>query len=285
VVIEHSLAQTLARVQALGPYLKPVIGIPEGSGWLMPTLDLAPGVEQLAILVAMTEERLRTRAVGVIGSGVLQAYQWQLIGTAIACYLLDRRVPELHPAQCRLHLNEEGDFDGLAFAEGRFIALPDDPAAGHPDVTIVPDRAALRMALHHQIVAHFGLVIDQLCTALCCKPRGLWLNVSDRCAGTFAWLMQAQAQAATPAMIEDEVYALVRRPGSPLNNRQVGPIVLECHSTTHLFLERATCCYWYKTEGGDYCSTCPHRTPEDRHERLLEYMAQMSIAVEEQVHD
>jgi hypothetical protein len=266
------LAQTLARVRQLNEYLKAELGAPDGELWFT-AADFAPGALHVERLITATQARLRTTAPTIIASALLQSYQWPLIGAAIACYLVDQRVPDLCVAQVRIHYTAEHEADALAVGSGRFVALPSDPAADHPDATVVADRDALRVALRTQIEAHLGVVIESLCARLGCKSRGLWLNVADRCAGMMIWLMQEHAPTITAAQIEAEIAALIRTPDSPLYSRQIGLIELTYHEHRQVFLDRATCCYWYKTAGGDYCSTCPKRTPEDRRERLLHYLA------------
>jgi hypothetical protein len=271
-MMNHPLEATLARVRALNAYLKPELGAPDGAGWIAP-MDLAPGAAHLEALIAATQTRLHTRAAAIVGSALLQSYQWPLVSTAVACYLLDRRVPDLSAANTRTRYSAEHEADALALLSGRFTALPDDLAAAHPDATVAPNLGGLQTALRTHIEAHLGVVIDQLCARLGCKPRGLWLNVADSLAGSLVWLAQEQQPATTPAQLEAEVAALIRVPGSPLVSRQVGLLQLRHQERSHVFLDRATCCYWYKTDGGAYCNTCPHRTPEDRRERLLAYMS------------
>lgn len=272
--MNHPLEQTLARARHLNEYLKPAFGQPSGDSWIALPADLAPGSPHLEALIAATQARLRTKAAAIVGSAVLQSYQWPLVSTAVACYLLDRRVPDLSPEHTRTHYNAEHEADALALLSGRFTALPDDLGADHPNATVVSDLDTLRATLRASVEAHLGVVIDQLCTRLGCKPRGLWLNVADSLAGTLVWLAQERDTAVPLAALESEVDALIRVPGSPLHTRKVGLIELTYAQHSHVYLDRATCCYWYKCEDGDYCSTCPHRTPEDRRERLLSHMAE-----------
>jgi len=189
-------------------------------------------------------------------------------------------VPELHPENICLHVpaaehaeKEEEHNARIAFTGGRFAALPTDPAADHPDAYIVPDQDALRDNLRTGLEVHFSWVIERLSQTVGCNPRGLWLYVTDRCAGTLGWLMQEQDKQACLPCINREADALIRVSGSPLFNKKVGFFELTYQEHSHIYLDRATCCYWYKTDGGDYCNTCPHRTKEERNERLLKYMA------------
>jgi hypothetical protein len=271
--MHHPLAQTLARMHALNAYRKAELGVPSGAGWIAHP-DLAPGAAWLEALITATQARLRTTAAAIVGSALLQSYQWPLISTTVACYLLDQRVPDLTLANTQIHYTAEHEADRLALRDGRFMALPDDPAASHPDATVVPDRAALRSALRIGIEAHLGVVIDQLCARLGCKPRGLWLNVTDALAGNLVWVAQERDPATSLAALEGELDALIGVPGSPLTSRTIGLIQLRHQQRSLIFPDRATCCYWYKTEGGDYCSTCPKRTPDDRRQRLLAYLAE-----------
>ncbi|MCU0491715.1 MAG: (2Fe-2S)-binding protein [Chloroflexaceae bacterium] len=270
----HPLAQTLQRARALSDYLNAELGPPSGTGWVAADGALRPAAPLLSQLAAATRSRLRTTGATTVASAMVQSYQWPLISIAIACFLLDQRVPDVSVANTWLHYNGENEADGLALRVGTFRALPDDPAASHPDAVVVPDMAALREALRSGLEQHLAQVISQLCTGLGCKPRGLWLNVSDTCASTLVWLLQEQDKTITTAQIEHELDALIQVPGSPLATNKIGLIPLTYLDMRQVFLERATCCYWYKTEGGDYCSTCPHRTPDDRKERLLHSMAE-----------
>ncbi len=269
----HPLAQTLDRVRQLNEYLKPELGTPSGIAGFA-AADLASGSARLAGLVVYTQARLRTTAPTITASAILQSYQWPLISTASACYLVDRRVPDLSVANIRTRYSAEHEAEALALGSGRFAALPGDPAADHPDATSVADLEALRTWLRTGLEAHLGGVIADLSAHCGCKPRGLWLNVADSCASTLVWLMQKSVPTTTAAQIESELAALIRTPASPLFSRQIGLIELAYHERSQVFLDRATCCYWYKTAGGDFCSTCPKRTQDDRRERLLTYLAE-----------
>lgn len=269
----HPLAHSFARAQTLSDYLKVSYGAPPDGNWIRADSVFVDS-QRFAGLKQSVQQRLSTRSANIVASSLLQSYQWQVLASAVACYLFERRVPDLDAASVCLHYNDEGEADAVIFTGGRFVALPDDPAAGHPDALVVADIQSLRHALRAGIEAHLGQTIEQLCARLGSKPRGLWLNVADSCAGTLTWLIQQQDEAAGVARIAAEVDALIRAPGSPLNTKQLALIEITLHEHTQVFLDRASCCYWYKTEGGEYCSTCPHRTPEDRNEQLLKYMAQ-----------
>jgi hypothetical protein len=102
----------------------------------------------------------------------------------------------------------------------------------------------------------------------------LWLHVTDALAGNLVWVAQERDPATSLAALEGELDVLIGVPGSPLTSRTIGLIQLRHQQRSLIFPDRATCCYWYKTDGGDYCSTCPHRTPDDRRQRLLAYLAE-----------
>ena len=272
-MITCPLEQTLEQVRALNEYLKVEQGTPTSADWIIAEA-LAPNSERLQVLVAHTQARLRTTASTITASSILQNYQWPLLSAAIACYLVARRVPDLSVTNVRTCYNAEHEAESLALLSGRFTALPNDPAADHPDVTVVADEDALREVLRISIEAHLGVVIDALCAHLRCKPRGLWLHVADRCASSLVWLMQEYDATMPSAQIEAEIAALIGKPDSRLFSRQIGVIELSYQAHRQVFLDRATCCYWYKTEGGDYCNTCPKRTHADRRERLLNYLTE-----------
>lgn len=277
----HPLQETFTRIQQLSPYVGARLEAPMATDWLAPAELFAPPATHLTMLIAATQKRLRTTAVNKIGSALIQEYQWPLIASAVACFLVDRRVPALDPDHVRRHLpltEQEEAADAahpprVAYLSGRFAALPDDPAANHADATIVPCRDALRDQLRSELEAHFGWVIERLSAAVGCNQRGLWLCVTDRVAGTLSWLMQEQDKESCLACINREADGLIRVAGTPLFHKKVGFFELTYQEQRQVYLDRATCCYWYKTDGGDYCTTCPHRTKEDRNTRLLASMA------------
>jgi len=277
-LLEHPLRQTFARISQVNRYIQARLGDADEAGWIAPTDLFAPGSISLQRMVDVAQRRLRTEAGNIIAGAVLQEYQWPLLSSAIASFLVERRVPDMSPENVRLWLPSEaskaqGVHESIVYCCGRFAVLPDDPAADHPDAWIVSDLDALRFHLRTSIEAHMGWVIRRLSQSLRCSERGLWLYVTDRCGGALCWLMQQQDRSIGLSRIEEEFQALLQTPGSPLNNKKVGLFELSYRECTRIFLNRATCCFWYKTEGGDYCANCPHRPPSERRERLLQSMA------------
>jgi hypothetical protein len=273
----HPLVQAHARATALHGHLRVEFGLPTDAGWYRLDELFAAGSPVFAAQVRASEARLRTMAGSIIGSALLQSYQWPLIALTVGCYLSSRRVPNLHAGNVRIHLNAASQADGIALLAGGFTALASDPAQNHPDAHLVTNHAALQTILRRSLEEHLGQAIGSITAQLGGKPNGLWLNVADGLAGTLAWLMHEFDPTAELSAVADEVDALVRVADSPLNNRKIGLVMLQHADQQRVFLERATCCYWYKTEEGEYCSTCPHRTPEDRRARLIQYLAEEAV--------
>ncbi len=268
------LQETIRRARALHEVINVQLGRPNGAGWTTAADLAAPASADLEALIATARQQLCTKTPNVVGSAVLQTVQWPLIVTAVSCYLLDQRVPDLALTNVRLRFTAEWRAVGLALGRGRFTAVSGDSAANQPDVAIVPDRDALRTILLTSLETQLGFLIAQLCQRLGCHAKGLWLAVADRLAGTVLWLMPLIDTAVSPAQIEQEVAALIRVPGSPLNHRKVGVFTLTCAGRTQAFLNRATCCYWYKMEDGGYCATCPGRSRKERNRLLLQQMVE-----------
>ena len=156
----------------------------------------------------------------------------------------------------------------------RFFALRNDPAVNHSDAQVVADAATLRDQMRLDLEEHMTPLIHALQRRLGCKLRGLWLTLADRIANNLVWLMQERSAAVSLAEVQRELAALLSIQQSPLHMPKLRLFELSHQGVTRVFLERATCCFWYRQEGGNYCATCPHRTKQDRNEQLLKWMAQ-----------
>lgn len=287
-MVQHPLSETFSRLTGINDYIKARLGVPTESHWVEPRLLFAASSAHLQSRVSHYQTSLRTTSKNMIGSAALQAYHWQFIACAIGSYLLDRRVLDLSHHNVQVKLDEgHVEVDAIAFVSGRFYVLPTDPAAAHPDASIVPDMAALRDQLRQELESHLGWVIEQIRQTMGTKPRGLWLDVADRCAGTLIWLMREIDASTEPAAIEQEIEQLIRVPDSPLNHPKIGSFTLTCGTETRTFLDRVSCCYWYRTEDaeGKLCTTCPKRPEDERNKLLLEYMAKEQVKKAQELAD
>ena len=78
--------------------------------------------------------------------------------------------------------------NGTGLSSPRFIALPDDPDAGHPDAEIVPDHAALYSELKKLFDSSCDIVIPSLHRAARASMKVSWNAVAASCAQVFFWL-------------------------------------------------------------------------------------------------
>jgi hypothetical protein len=261
---KHPLEQTFVRVADITANTKMRLGSQAGEGWVDTPALFTERSPELARLVRDERQRLRTTTPNVIGSALCQNYQWPLISAAIATYLVARRVPDVTPANIQIWFSPSGYAEGIAFREASFLALPNDPGGGHPDATIVPDHATLRDRVRVGLERHLAWVIEQICCEVGCRSRGLWLAAADRISSSVAWLMQTLDAHTSLPQIGAEVDALVRVAGSPLASANGGLVELTSGIRREVVHERATCCYWYKADGGGYCRTCPGRPRTER---------------------
>jgi hypothetical protein len=271
--LQEPLQQTFEQVSALNKYINVQWGSPTGAGWVGVEALFAPESNLLARMITSHQLRYGTTAPTIIGSILLQNYHWSLISSVLATYFVARRVPKLAVNRVKMFFTESGDGDGIAFADNAFTALPDDPAAGHSGATIVPTLDALRDHLRVELESHLQWVIDRIVEWTECRPAGLWLAVSDRCMSTVSWIMQMIDPDTSLAQIQAESEPLLRVKRSPLYNKKVDLVEVTHLNQSQIFLQRGSCCYWYKTEGGNYCSTCPRLSQAERTERWHHYLA------------
>lgn len=234
------LARTLERVGEMSNYLNVRPGTPSGVGWF-PASEFAN--EDSPHL-----EDFMQRVGSALGTG-------------------DRSVMADSASNLALHVNEGGRVDGLAVLEEKFAALPGDPAAGRPGVTVVEDREALRRYFLDRFVGeHLPPVVESMRSRTPLGRRALWAAVADRCASTVIWVA---GQLQKEALCQSEVEALV---GEPPLVGGTGVVYVEHAGREKMFLKRGSCCFNYKLTGKN-CATCPLLRPEERERRLEEHLA------------
>ncbi len=272
--MSHPLQTSLNRLQQISTYLKAETGLPQTEGWHSPAELFASNSSKLNHLIAYVQTTYQTDSPEIVASALLNGYQWIVIVPALACYLSERRVPDLSLNNVRVRFDEatEPDFaDKINYRHGRFWVLPDDPAAQHPDVIVLPNLEALRLQLRTSIESHLDWVLTQLQGVICVRSSTLWRTVADRCAGTIIWLGQElNGCFDQPDRIEAEVAAFIQAPGSALRNQRTGILKITYQDYTRLFLRRGSCCYAFRTPEHNYCATCPLQPRDQRERRLLE---------------
>ena len=276
----NPLAETLSRLGSVVESFYADTGALEAD-WL-PAADLVRASSP-ALDAALAQQALefpqmdaRTRGSYLIGS-----YSWYVAGIAIGMYLTAKRVPDLSPENLALRFSKytwhEGENSGeaermdLRFLSGRFAALPDDPAADHPDAILMPDALALREWLRDALERHFAPLIEQIRSRTRLGQHAQWCLVADTCAALFLYGGKLIGDAELGAA---EGLAFVRADGSPMKNPNTGYLSLQYLEHTEIFRTRGGCCRYYTVaEDGYKCSTCVLRKPEERDQILLDYMS------------
>lgn len=190
-----------------------------------------------------------------------------VLGRVTAAVVTLRRAYDVGPGDLLLHLGADGTAERVALTVPGVAVLPDDPAAGLPGVTVVPDLATLLDRVAEQAWAALAPVLGDLHA----RSRYGLVQLGDLCAdavrgtGTSAPFLaggRVPEQRAGRAVAEALVAALVRR-GLP--NRRPGRVQgVPWRGELHRVAVRGACCLWYRTvpdavpAGQGYCLTCPY---------------------------
>ncbi len=259
------LTATLGRLSVAGGGglkvpLSARFGVPDEPGWTLAADLFAP--ELLDELMVRVGRGYGTDDRPVIGTMLLRSYLWRILAPTVAAFLAERRLPDLHAGNVALRYDERGALD-LAFAGSRLAALPDDPAAGHPDVVVVPTEDALLARMRDALAeSHLSVLIPALRDLRVRRGRRtLWLVAVDVISEAFMLVGRELDRE-----IESRAFA-ERLLGGPLPlsgpTNYLIPKPGEAPETTRT---RNICCLYYKL-GNGACATCP-RLADDEHRRV-----------------
>jgi hypothetical protein len=259
------LAATLDRVSSseVGESFSSRLGVPEEPGWT-PATDLALDDELLGELLRRTGRGYATGDRMVEGSFFLKSYLWRVLGSAVAAFLLDRRVPDLGAQNLALRFDERGYAAGVAYAGGRFAALPTDrDAANHPDAHLLSEHEILGWLRDGLTATHLpGLYAALRRSRARRGTRALWGAAVDAVAETFVFAGRGLG-------CEAEASACARRllSGPPPLCGPTNYYVLEHEGGREATRVRNTCCLYHRV-AEKACFTCPRVTDEERRQRL-----------------
>jgi hypothetical protein len=280
VTSNNDLTATFARIAALNPNLEFSVDIGQLDTDRYKASDFA-NPELRFVKEALARQDLRFPGIDKRTSGafLLGNYAWYVPVPAIASYLVERRVPDLSPENIGLRNEifkweengESGENERLhiRFLSNRFAALPDDPAAGQPNVTILPDMNVLREWLRTSVETLLTPVVEQIYAQSNLGRHAQWSLIADSCAAMFLYI---GGLVGDKQWAQTEGLAFVKAAHSPMNNPKTGYVTLQYENHCETFRARGGCCRYYKLPEHGKCDTCVLRTLQDRDELLLTYM-------------
>jgi len=236
-------------------------------GWLSVTELSAEGTPHLAEVLKRVKGHYKTNDKQAPAALWFGHYAFTVAAVPIACYLAARRVPQLGTDDVWVRFEEDGDIGGLAWRNRTFSALTNDPAAEHPDCVVLESQDALRIELRKQIIEHLTPLVTAVRARSSFGKPGMWALAADSAASAFTWvggLLGDEAGGAAEA-------GLFSTPPSLLHRKR-GFICVEQSGLSYQMLERTSCCLYYKVEGGEYCSSCPHRPEEEQVELIRSWL-------------
>ena len=198
------------------------------------------------------------------GTSLLRGYLWRILTSAVAVFLLERRLPDLRAESVTLRFGEAGFAEGLAFPAPCFFALPDDPEAGHPDAEVLPSEGAILERMRDALAeTHLQVLIPVLRDLRVRRgTRVLWRAAADVCAEAFMFVGRDLGYEGESVGFAEALLAGPSPLSAPINHR-----VLEYPGGRETTRVRNTCCLYYKL-GEGCCFTCPRTTDEERVGRL-----------------
>lgn len=270
------LEQSFARVAAVDEYGRGEVAAPVGDGWLHLGGDAEQVVEAVVDLARAATPDERADYLAALVAGALAD---ALIGVSVPVLVLDRRLPDVTATNLRVR-RADGELwlERIAVDSPARRALAEDPRASDPTVRTVRSYSELTTALTATLVDALTPWFSALRARAPFGRMGMWGQVADDIHGkalSIARLARTdQRQAWTDATaVVDAVAALVRE-------LRVRPRLFPVRwdGGNALWQVRGTCCLWYTTSADPdpcsdgYCTTCPLRPDDSRHERLAEWL-------------
>jgi hypothetical protein len=205
----------------------------------------------------------------VAGSAFIIAYLTRVIYPAIGQYVLHCRVPNVSLENLSFH-HTNHRIDATALIKPTFAALPGDPAAGHPDVTIAADEKALYLQLKEWMFdSNVKLVIAALRQAARASVKVSQNAVAASCAQAFHQLYPLVADPKSVVRGAKTFF----QDSSSLVYQQVSMEVIEHEGKQGLFARRSGCCLVWRTPRADnYCSNCILRPREQQTQHFREML-------------
>ena len=271
-------AGTVERLRALRPEYPDAYGVqvgaPVGEGWF--SLASVTAADVASWCMRAREQDNPARLAAVAASRVAGELTHAVLGRAVAAIVLEHRAWDVRAANLAVRRAEDGAVQ-VAVSDGRFLVLPDDPAAGRPGVTVLPDLAALVDGVAAAAVG----TLTPLYTAVRAATRygmvPLWNSASDTVLSAAAYvpLYAGTDRGAARRLGLDLVDALVRHGAGVRSAGGCEPVVRG--GETYDVPVRAACCQYYKTEpaveraSDAYCMTCPFLGADERARRFGDY--------------
>ncbi|HEY0449115.1 (2Fe-2S)-binding protein [Actinophytocola sp.] len=169
----------------------------------------------------------------------------------------ERRVPSLRPEHLAFRTARPRPHpDSIAVLDPRFVCLPDDPAAGTPEATVVPDERALAAVLRGRFTAHAARFIAAFSPSVRFGRHTLWAAATD--ALDDSMLLAGRYGGDEGAGVDDAALLLPAHLPPLTSASTTRPAELDRWTR-----RRESCCFHYLLESGKGpCSTCPRVLPK-----------------------
>jgi len=248
------LAATLARLDAADEDCTYVGGDPgdaDGTGWCR--LDEALGDGRVI------DDWLQSLLEGEGNwwgdvSGALLAYYlpYVIADSVVKAFVAERRVWPLEADLLAVRRCSEGSFDGIAVRTTRVRVLPGDPDAGHPDVEVVADEAALRAVLVEELVPLVAVIFAAVRARAPYGIRGMWGNLADGISLSALWQVGKNGTEADAGAAFASGLALIAELASRVSLSKMRPRLapVPWSGGTGWIAIKTTCCLLYKSRAG-----------------------------------
>jgi hypothetical protein len=244
----HPLDDTLARLG--GRVHAARLDAPDG--WL--TMDDVRG-DAYDDVVDIAAAGYDTNRGDIRGNRMVEIWTWLVATPAVAALLVDRRLPDVGADNLSVAPGLWSDPAPVALRRGRFWCLPGDPAADHPDATVLPDVRALVLELNAMLrERHLPALIETVAVRSRRPRRALWRGATDQLVGSFT-------RAGAALGCEDDALALARIAGDgepPMRTRvRIERFELADRPPQTLHLREGCCLYYRVDSRPPNCSNCP----------------------------
>jgi hypothetical protein len=190
---------------------------------------------------------------------------WYLFVPAYLSALLfhhERRVPSLRPEHLAFRKSQPRPHpDAIAVLDRGFVCLPDDPAAGTPNATVVPSEQALAAVLRGRFTAHATRFVNSFGEKVRFGRHTMWAAATDALDSAM-WLAGRYGGDEVAGVLDAGL--VLADKFAPLTSASTLRPITDSAGAPTWTRRRESCCFHYLMAAGQgVCSTCPRVCKKD----------------------